>query len=38
MTPLAPQHFFDIVSKTARFSEKVVENKMCILILSTTFV
>ena len=28
--------FFDIISKTARFSEKVIEHKMCVLILSTT--
>jgi len=30
--------FFYIISKTARFSEKVSEQKMYILIFSTTFV
>jgi hypothetical protein len=30
--------FFDITSQTVRFSEKVAEHKMCVLIFSTTFV
>jgi hypothetical protein len=30
--------FFHTVSYTARFSEKNVEHKMCVLIFSTTFV
>jgi hypothetical protein len=30
--------FFHIISKTARFSKKVTEYKMCVLIFSTTFV
>jgi hypothetical protein len=30
--------FFHIISLTARFSEKVIENKTCVLMYSTTFV
>jgi hypothetical protein len=30
--------FFDIASKTAKFSKKVIEHEMCVLIFSTTFV
>jgi len=30
--------FFHIISQTARFSKRVTEYKMCVLIFSTTFV
>jgi len=30
--------FFDVVSETARFSEKIAEHKMCVLILCITFI
>jgi hypothetical protein len=30
--------FFHIISKMAKFSKKVIEHKMCVLIFSTTFV
>ena len=30
--------FFHIISQTARFKKKIPEQKMCILIFSTTFV
>jgi len=29
--------FFHIIIKTARFSEKITEHKICVLISSTTF-
>jgi len=38
-----PKKFFHIISQTALFSEKekkkkVIENKTCVLIFSTTFI
>ena len=30
--------FFDIILQTTRFSEKVIENKLCVLIFSTKFI
>jgi hypothetical protein len=30
--------FFDIISQTARFSEKVTEYEMCVLVFSASFV
>ena len=30
--------FCDIISQTMKFSEKVIEHKMCVFIFSTTFV
>jgi len=33
-----PTIFFHIISQTARFSKKVAEHKMCVLIFSTTYV
>ena len=30
--------FFHIISLMAKFSKKVIEHKMCVLIFSTTFV
>jgi hypothetical protein len=30
--------FFNIISQTARFSKRVIEDKMCVLIFSTAFI
>ena len=30
--------FFDIMSSTARFSEKVIEHETCVLIFTKTFI
>jgi hypothetical protein len=34
--PSVSTQFFDIISKTARFSEKISEHKMCVMIFPTT--
>ena len=35
LRPLAPPHFLTLCYKRHNFQKKVIENKMCILILST---
>jgi hypothetical protein len=37
ISPALP-YFFHIISQTARFSGKVIEHKMCVVVFSTTFV
>jgi DNA-directed RNA polymerase alpha subunit len=36
--PSPAVHYFSIISETAQFSGKVIENKTCVLIYSTSFI